>query len=656
MGNRACALLELKAVRDEGDLREFTGIATTPTPDRIGDVVEPKGAIFKLPLPLLWQHNSKEPIGEVTEARVTPKGIEVKGRITKFDEPGKLKDLLDFAWHSIKAGLVKGLSIGFKVIKSSIIKGSWSEHILKWEWLELSPVTIPMNAEASITSIKSAVLEFGAASGSNELKGAVYLRSKGAPLNPGVPGKKQTQLPNPGKGTEMPKTIAEQVAAYDVRRKAAVARADELMTKSSDEERTLDDAESEEYNQIQDEVKKIDEHLTRLKTHEALMVARATPVTVETGRGEGAVEIRGAGPISVRRNCPEGTSFTRYCMALAASKGNLIQAEKIAERWKETPEVGIVLKAATQEGTTTDANWLGSVVQYQDMVGEFINLLRARTILGRLTQLRRVPFNIRIQRQTAGTTGTFVGEGLPTPVKELTSQAITLPWAKASTIVVVSAELARFSSPSAEAMVRDDLLGGISEYLDKRLVDPAYPGVANVSPASLTNGVTPTQASGATIAAIDTDTRTVEDAMGDNNLDLTSCVWVMSSTMANRLSKIRTSDDNKAYPEININGGTFDGMPVIVSNNVSPSGSPGDQHIILINQREVLLADDGQMTIDVSSEASLEFDDAPSGGATSLRSLWQNGLLGLKVERWIYWTKRRTQAVQFIDKAQSYGS
>ena len=65
---------------------------------------------------------------------------------------------------------------------------------------------------------------------------------------------------------------------------------------------------------------------------------------------------------------------------------------------------------------------------------------------------------------------------------------------------------------------------------------------------------------------------------------------------------------------------------------------------------------EGQMLIDVSTEASIEMNDAPSGGATSLRSLWQNGLMGVKVDRWIHWTKRRSEAVQFIDKAQSYAS
>ena len=78
--------------------------------------------------------------------------------------------------------------------------------------------------------------------------------------------------------------------------------------------------------------------------------------------------------------------------------------------------------------------------------------------------------------------------------------------------------------------------------------------------------------------------------------------------------------------------------------------------MILIDQSNILLADDGQVMIDVSTEASVEMSDAPAGGATSLRSLWQNGLMGVKVDRWVYWTKRRAEAVQFIDKAQSYAS
>jgi len=451
--------------------------------------------------------------------------------------------------------------------------------------------------------------------------------------------------------------LHEQLAAFDLKRKTAIEQADGLMTKAAEEGRTLDEHESEQYDALQDELKTIDAHIARLKAHESVMIQRAAPVTPDAGKPDGGVKIGGNGPISVRRNLPPGTAFTRYVGALAASKGNLMQAEVLAKRWEaETPEVAISIKAAVAAGTTSDTTWAGPLVQYQDMVSEFIDLLRPQTILGRMTAVRRVPFNIRIPRQTAGSSGSFVGEGAPSPVQKLDFDNILLPWSKASSIVVITAELARLSNPSAEALVRQDLIDGIGQFLDRRLIDPAFAGVANVSPASLTNGVVARQSTGSTLAAIDADVRAIFTTFANAELGLQSAVWVMSASQAIRLSMIRTNQDERAFPELSMTGGTFYGIPVVVSNNVTPSGSPGDQHMILVDQSNVLLADDGQMMIDVSTEASVEMNDAPAGGATSLRSLWQNGLMGVKVDRWIYWMKRRSTAVQFIDKAQSYAS
>jgi HK97 family phage prohead protease len=152
--NRAYATFEVKELDD--DKRILTGIATTPTPDRMEDIVEPKGAVFKLPIPLLWQHRHDQPIGNVTKATVKDSGIEVVAQLAKVDEPGTLKNRLDEAWQSIKAGLVRGFSIGFSSIEHASLDDSrWGVRYIKWEWHELSAVTIPANAEATIQSIKS---------------------------------------------------------------------------------------------------------------------------------------------------------------------------------------------------------------------------------------------------------------------------------------------------------------------------------------------------------------------------------------------------------------------------------------------------------------------------------------------------------------------
>jgi HK97 family phage prohead protease len=155
---RAYSLLEIKAVDDEQRL--ITGIASTPTADRMGDVVDPKGAQFNLPIPLLWQHDSNCPIGQVTAAKVTKNGIEITAQIAK-----NVTQSIEDAWALIKSGLVRGLSIGFRSLDSENIPNSWGVIFKAWEWLELSCVTIAANAEASIQTIKSIDTRQLAASG-----------------------------------------------------------------------------------------------------------------------------------------------------------------------------------------------------------------------------------------------------------------------------------------------------------------------------------------------------------------------------------------------------------------------------------------------------------------------------------------------------------
>lgn len=151
---KAYSTLIVKSVTDTDDERIITGIASTPSTDRDDDVLEPMGAKFALPIPLLWQHNHNQPIGEVIDAKITENGIEITAKIAKIDEDGKLKARIDEAWQSIKSGLVKCLSVGFKVKEYNYFENSWGLHIKEWEWYELSVVTVPANPDAVITSVK----------------------------------------------------------------------------------------------------------------------------------------------------------------------------------------------------------------------------------------------------------------------------------------------------------------------------------------------------------------------------------------------------------------------------------------------------------------------------------------------------------------------
>lgn len=149
---RAYSMLEVKAF-DE-DAREITGMATTPEPDRMGDIVDPLGAKFASELPLLWQHRHDSPVGVVRFGKPTKTGIPFKASVAKLENAGSLKDMVDMAWDAVKAKLVRGVSIGFRALEYSFME-SGGIRFTEVEIYELSLVTIPANASATIQTIKA---------------------------------------------------------------------------------------------------------------------------------------------------------------------------------------------------------------------------------------------------------------------------------------------------------------------------------------------------------------------------------------------------------------------------------------------------------------------------------------------------------------------
>jgi HK97 family phage major capsid protein len=451
------------------------------------------------------------------------------------------------------------------------------------------------------------------------------------------------------------KTVAEQIAAFEAKRAACTARMTEIMGKSAEELRTLDAAETTEYDALKLEAKQVGEHIARLKEHEAHLVETATPITTTVTDDPAKAALARSGIISVGRKAAPGSAFTRFVIALARTRGNIGDAYAVAANnkgWHDTtPEVEVCLKAAVAAGTTTDAAWAAPLVAYQLMASEFIELLRPQTIIGKMTGIRRVPFNVRMASQTSGSSVAWVGEGQPKPVGKLGFGEVTLRWAKAAGIVVLTEELVRSSSPDAELVVRGDLTGALAQFLDEQFVNPAIAEVANVSPASITNGLAANPASGVTVAAARADVQEVFATYITANLNPASAVWIMSPTTALALSMIANPLGQAEYPGITMNGGVWFGLPVIVSMSVVAG------NIILANANEIMLADDGQVVIDASREATLQMDGAPVADTTAVNmvSMFQTNQVAIRAERWINWKKRRAAAVALITGAAYTG-
>lgn len=620
---RAYATLRVKAVDDE--TRTIEGIASTPTPDYAGDIMEPKGAQYALPLPLLWQHDQEQPIGSVTASDVRADGITVTATFAKVDEPGTLKDRLDEAWQTVKAGLVRGLSIGWTPVEAAFNKETGGLHVLKWNWHELSVVTVPANVEATILKIKELDL---AASG------------RSAPVAPGP-----LPVVRAGKAAP-PMTIQEQITGFENTRAAKAARMNDLMSTAAQKSETLDAAQTEEYDGLALEVKSIDAHLVRLRELEKSNVSKATPIVTGT-EGQRASELRGGVPvITVKSNAPKGAAFTRAAIALLNTKnGSRPEAMVYArERWgDQAPDVELLLKAAVAAGTTLDATWAGPLAVAQPLVNEFLEMLRPATLIGKINNFRRVPFNVSVPSQTSGGTYQWVGQGSPKPVGALAFAAVTLGIAKAAGIIVLTEELVKISSPSAEETVRQDMTAGMATYLDTQFIDPSVAAVSNVSPGSVTNGTSAITTAGTSPDNARTDLKALVAAFVAANLSTANAVFVMSEANAFALGSSLNALGQPLFPGMGAQGGSIFGIPVITSQSAGTT-------VALIDARGILMADDGGLTIDVSREASVQMDSAPTDppvATTVLVSLWQANLVGLKAERYINWKRGRLASVKY---------
>lgn len=99
-------------------------------------------------LPMLWSHDSRQPIGLWTSMAEDEKGLKVNGELVlgvqKADEAYKL----------MKRGALKGLSIGFRTINAGVDKTTGARQLKTIDLFEISPVTMPMQREAGITRVK----------------------------------------------------------------------------------------------------------------------------------------------------------------------------------------------------------------------------------------------------------------------------------------------------------------------------------------------------------------------------------------------------------------------------------------------------------------------------------------------------------------------
>jgi len=470
---------------------------------------------------------------------------------------------------------------------------------------------------------------------------------------------------------------AERIGAYEAKRASLSAAMTAIMDAADEKGETLDAAQQEEFDELEAQVKAVDAQLERYRKLEALDndigdggKKGLAPIAGKSAE-EGAASRSGTLKVKKQEKLEPGIEFARLVKCFGMARGDVERASKLAVRHygensnafgtlKGLAERGFnsIEKAEVPAGSTITGNWATDLVGDETSAyADFVSFLRPRTILGRfgadgVPALRSIPFRVPLISQTAGGEGYWVGEGKAKPLTKFGFTRTTLEPLKVANICVLTDEVLRDSSPSAEAIVRDQLAEALAARLDIDFINPAKGAASGVSPASITNAASNGAASGTGDADdVRADVRSLLNEYIAANNPPTSGVIIMRSDTALALSMMTNALGQSEFTGITMNGGVLLGIPVITSQHV-PSGI-----VVMVNAADIYLADEGGIRIDMSREATLEMLDGSLTGdsvdvtghtAASTVSLWQTNSIGILAERTINWAARRTSAVAYL--------
>ena len=428
--------------------------------------------------------------------------------------------------------------------------------------------------------------------------------------------------------------VSQELTAALASRGALVAELDRLLSDADAEGRRLTPSEQARFDEVKREIEQSDTHVENLRSREVLAARSA----VRVGPASSAPLAKGAG-------------VARYVQLLLASRGVDAMAIELARRnFADMPQLvdifrargaGALQRAAVTPATTTDPAWAGALAAQRQLGSELIELVTPETVLGQLEGLRRVPFNVKIPRETqAIAQAKWVGQGQSKPVGKGAFDFVTVPYTKVALICLFSEELARFSDPSAEALIRSGLVRSIGQFLDEQFLSTNAP-VTNVSPGGILNGLPSGQifaSSGPSWESVLFDIVSAVNKLDSGLVAARRPTWIMSRANKTAVGFLPNAFGVSAFPSVSAAGRLAD-IPIVVSSNM-----PNDR-VLLVDADMLLYASDPSIALDVSREASVQADSEPATPPSGMISLWQQDLIGIRAEQFAWWGRARDQAI-----------
>ncbi|MEI2415495.1 phage major capsid protein [Orrella sp. JC864] len=261
----------------------------------------------------------------------------------------------------------------------------------------------------------------------------------------------------------------------------------------------------------------------------------------------------------------------------------------------------------------------------------FLDLVRSRSLLGKISGWFRLPFETPTLRQNQQLAASWVAEGKPIPLTISAFDRAKLEQRKIGSILPVTVELLKGAGADFESALNRVLSGAVAGLEAASLTDPLNAGVPDESPASLTYGVTPVPGSTDPLADIET---LLDGFLGD----LEASVLVTSPRAGLVLH-------SAGFESTGVRGGDVAGLVHVTS------GAVPDNRVILLDPTGIALADDG-VILDTSEQGTLQLADSNGDPTDEYISLWQQNLAAIKVVRYLNWLDLRGDSVAYTDSAQ----
>jgi HK97 family phage major capsid protein len=589
-------------------------VISDDTKDRHGTRINPSGWQFGDYVPVLFGHDGI-PVGLWENLRVE-KG-KLLGRL-KLGREGS-SDRIDEIRSLVDQGILRAVSAGFEVHDyGKPEKGGFDFE--RQTLMEASLVAVPSNPNA-LAQARALELAFG----EHAEKPARALNGGHAATSP----KKAIKMEPIGPQIE---------SAQNSLNAARDALAAHLALNTDDIAQT---------EALTGEIEQRQSRLDSLQRAEKALGARAA-----NGGGEAKlpapVVVRQ--PLAKRDTRPVTGMDLLVRAAVVKTRAYALQKDPIRileDSYGDHEATQVFVRAAIAGATTTTAGWAAELVQQANV--DFLESLRPIGVFPRLaaqgTQLSFGPgagsFKIPSRATTPSISGAFVAEGGAIPVRRLGLTSIPLVPHKMGVISVFTREIARYSNPQIEGLLRSEIMADTALTIDSLLLD-AVAG-STTRPAGLINGVTVITASvlggyKAILADIQALAAPYDTANAGRNL-----VLMMNPREARALAMSPGPDGTFGWTTAFM--GEF---TVIVSTTITAG------KLVMVDAAD-LVSVNGTPEFEVSEHTVLHMEDTTPGTdistATPSQSMFQTASLALRMLLDITWAMRRTGMVQFITGA-----